>query len=61
MPTFINSNERQVYTDLSLLDTKRAILDGHPLDIWYYSSDGTRQTERVLFTDFNYLSETLSD
>lgn len=60
MPTFINTNERQVYTNLSLEDTKAAILDGRPLDIWFYTSDGDRTEEHILFTEFNYLSETVS-
>jgi len=60
MATLIQSNERQVYTDASLQDAKDAILDGRPIDIWYYTNDGTRCHERILFTEFNYISETIA-
>ena len=56
MTTMICTPEFTGYADVSFDAAKAAIVDGHPLTCWWYSSDGVRHEETFVFTDFRYIA-----
>lgn len=53
MTTYITSPHMNVYTELSFDEARKALVDGAPIRCWWFTSDGARNEETILFTEFS--------